>query len=324
MASCLATGDGGGPSSAGGAPVCAGREGGILTVGPWLHREVDSMRAGQLGEYLLVWMDLAAVLPPGPELDNLHKVLGWLLSGVPLLMTEADKAAKQREPLHERKRRGLRAALTSAWLQRGEVDRALEGNFPQPVVFGNRLEAGEYLAFVRSQIENYLASGAVVQWPFAACRSHIIIPLAVAVDAYRKQRMILDARYLNWFLEYIKFQYESLSQFTAFAEPGDYMVVDDLKAGYHHARQAAECWSLLGFQLVGQLYCFTCLPFGVSQAPWALTQVLRALYALPRSLGRSTGCLPGVGGRASGEALAGVAANRPHPLVGPTRSAYGP
>lgn len=53
-------------------------------------------------------------------------------------------------------------------------------------------------------------------------------------------------------------------------------MVHDLKSGYHHVRMAPDAWSLLGFELHGQTYAFTCLPFGLSQTPWAFTQVLRS------------------------------------------------
>ena len=125
----------------------------------------------------------------------------------------------------------------------------------------------------------------VLRWPFAGRRPWLVLPLAVAVDAYGKRRLILDARFLNWFLQYLPLTYEQLQQLVAGIEQGHYIVVDDQHSGYHHARMAAQHWGLLGFELDGQLYVFTCLPFGLSQAPWVFTAIMQAVYTLPRTLG---------------------------------------
>ena len=54
----------------------------------------------------------------------------------------------------------------------------------------------------------------------------------------------------------------------AFTDAGYYLVVDNLRAGYHHVRLAADYWGLLGFEIEGELYVFTCVPFGLSRAPY--------------------------------------------------------
>ena len=121
-----------------------------------------------------------------------------------------------------------------------------------------------------------------MRWPFPGRRPWIVLPLSVAVDAYGKRRLILDARYLNAFLAYMPFSFEQLASLPGFTRVGDYIIIDDLKSGYHHARMAPGTWGYLGFEIDGELYVFTCLPFGVSQAPWAFTQVLQLV--------RSTRC----------------------------------
>ena len=51
-----------------------------------------------------------------------------------------------------------------------------------------------------------------------------------------------------------------------------------------------SAWSLLGFSLRGELFVFTCLPFGLSQVLYVFTRLLHAVYVLPRGLGwRITG-----------------------------------
>jgi hypothetical protein len=118
-------------------------------------------------------------------------------------------------------------------------------------------------------------------------RPWCILPLAVVTSAAGKQRLILDARVVNAFLQYYRFQYEKITELLWDAVPGGFLTQKDSAAGYHHVYMDIECWSLLGFALEGEWYVFACLPFGLSHAPWAFTRLLQHVYALPRAHGRS-------------------------------------
>jgi hypothetical protein len=187
------------------------------------------------------------------------------------------------EPHHEQKRRGLHAALQHAGQLPALATKSLQGSFPQPVVFGNRLQGDKAKAFARQAIQEAVSAGVVVRWPFVHRRPWVVLPLAVAENSSGKQRLILDARYVNWFLQYLPFEYERLQDISAYEVDGMAMATDDQKAGYHHVYMAPESWGLLGAELDGQMYVFACLPFGLSQAPWAFTKLMRAVLALPRA-----------------------------------------
>jgi hypothetical protein len=116
-------------------------------------------------------------------------------------------------------------------------------------------------------------------------RPHCILPLAVAESSSGKKRLILDARVINLFVQYQRFHYEQLVEWLGNAQQGGFLTLKDLSAGYHHVYMAVEHWALLGFELEGEMYCFICLPFGLSQAPWTFTRLLEWVYQLPRQVG---------------------------------------
>ena len=47
---------------------------------------------------------------------------------------------------------------------------------------------------------------------------------------------------------------------------------------------AASAWTYLGFEWNGKLHVFTCLHFGLAQAPRVFIRVRVTVYKLPRSL----------------------------------------
>ena len=240
-------------------------------------RPPESFTGGQLMQYVQVWELLRAAVP-ADQRQCFDLVIPWLRTGIPMFFCDAHDAQKAREPDHDKKLRGLKAALREAGLTYAQAEAALTGAYPQAIVFGNRLAEVWCIDFARQQVAKAVQAKVVVRWPWPHCRPWVVLPLSVAVDAYGKKRLILDARYVNAFLQYLGFKYEQLADLPCFTAAGDFIITDDLLSGYHHCRQHADTWGLLGFELDGKLYCFTCLPFGLSQAPWAFTQVQRCSH----------------------------------------------
>ena len=248
-----------------------------------------SMKGGQLSQFLPVWRRLAALAPPGGDREQADRVLKWIQHGAPLQFCHTQDPQKSREPNHARKRAGVARSLAHAGYTPAQIGRAMSGKFPQPVAIGNRLPDARALEFARGQVQKDLRKGVLAEWPQRWRRSGrrpwLMLPLSVAEDAYAKQRLIFDARYLNLFLQYLPFNYDRLQHLLASTQAGQFIVTDDLKSGYHHLAMAAEFWGLLGFELDGKWLVFKCLPFGVSQACWIFAQLLQTVYRLPRSLG---------------------------------------
>ena len=67
-----------------------------------------------------------------------------------------------------------------------------------------------------------------------ATQSHVCSPLSVVSNSGNKQRLVINLRYLNGYLQKDKFKYEDLRTAMLLFQQGDYMFSFDLKSGYHH------------------------------------------------------------------------------------------
>ena len=98
-----------------------------------------------------------------------------------------------------------------------------------------------------------------------------------------------ELRHVNIFLWKEKFKYEDLRVAIQLMEPGDYMILFDLKSGYHHVDVHPRHWQYLGFaweqHAKVNYFVFKVLPFGLSTACYAFTKLLRPLVRRWRSLG---------------------------------------
>ena len=90
--------------------------------------------------------------------------------------------------------------------------------------------------------------------------------------------MILDARYINLFDKYESFSYESLSDVPQYLQPDDFIMLTDLKAGYHQVKMHPSTYRFLGIRYKGQTYYFAHLPFGLSSACKAYTVLMGEVY----------------------------------------------
>ena len=63
---------------------------------------------------------------------------------------------------------------------------------------------------------------------------YVVNPLSVSVQANGKKRLILDLRHVNKYLIKRKVKYEDWKFALAFFQKDCYMVLFDLKSGYHH------------------------------------------------------------------------------------------
>ena len=242
-------------------------------------REQSTLRGGQLARYERVWQAAHAAMGYP---DHWRSVLEWI-RGFPGIFCDPRADAKCAEPRHECRVRGVRAALMQEGLSRSEIDRMLQQPRPPAMSFANRFGSDEEESFARSEIAENIARGSVLRWPFAEHRPHVVLSLAIARNAEGKLRLILDARYVNLWLQYLPFSFETLTDLVQQGEQGAFMATWDLKAGYHHVPLAASLWPLLGFRMDGQFYVFCCLPFGLSQAPYVFTRVMQCAHEWTRS-----------------------------------------
>ena len=244
------------------------------------------MRGGQWSRYLPVWRDLAKLWP---RCEEFQWALRTLQHGFQADWCEPEHPQKQREPKHERKMAGARRILRGAGFDARQVEAAMGDSRPPSYEAGNRFAVPRDGEFSREAIAKAVDAGVAIPWPEVwrrrGRRPWCVSPLARAVNSAGKERLILDKRVVNAFSQYHQFWYERIAELVTAAQPGSWLTLRDLRAGYHHAFVAPAMWSHLGVCVDGKYYVFVCLPFGLSQAPWAFTRLLQCIYRLPRGFG---------------------------------------
>ena len=157
-------------------------------------------------------------------------------------------------------------------------------SIPETYIRPNQASALANREFVTQAISELVQNRCVVE---VATQPHVCSPLSVVSNSGNKQRLVINLRYLNGYLQKDKFKYEDLRTAMLLFQQGDYMFSFDLKSGYHHIdifgphRQfLGFCWEKKGSK---QFYLFTVLPFGLATACYAFTKLLRPLVKYWRS-----------------------------------------
>ena len=116
---------------------------------------------------------------------------------------------------------------------------------PTPAFLKNNSSAISHSVFVENAINKLLLNGAVKelkdQIPF------IVNPLSVSVSASNKERLILDLRHVNQFVDKQKFKFEGVLEASQFVISAGFMVKYDLCSGYHHIQIHRDHETYLGF-----------------------------------------------------------------------------
>ena len=98
-------------------------------------------------------------------------------------------------------------------------------------------------------------------------------------------RPVINLKALNQFVRPQNFKMEGIQMLKDLFRPGDWLAMVDMKDAYftipiHHNHRA-----FIRFQHKDRVLQFTCLPFGLSSAPWVFTKTLRPAIALLREMG---------------------------------------
>ena len=78
-------------------------------------------------------------------------------------------------------------------------------------------------------------------------KPEIISPLTVAENKEGKQRLIVDLRHVNKFIDKHKFKCEGIKQALSYVMQDGFWFKFDLKSGYHHVDINSEHHKYLGF-----------------------------------------------------------------------------
>ena len=91
--------------------------------------------------------------------------------------------------------------------------------------------------------------------------------------------IIFNLKGLNEFVSYHHFKMDTLETGIKLMRPGCFMTSIDLKDAYCSIPVAPKCQKYLKFVWKETLYCFTCLPMGLTSSPRIFTKVLKPVFA---------------------------------------------
>lgn len=110
-------------------------------------------------------------------------------------------------------------------------------------------------------------------------------PYFLAKKSDGSKRFILNLRDLNKFLNAPHFKLEDYRTSLKLIYPDCFMAKLDLKDAYYSIPIAMEHRRYLRFAAGSELFEFTCLPFGLSIAPFVFTKIMRQVATYLRKLG---------------------------------------
>ncbi|KAL1447258.1 hypothetical protein WDU94_005580 [Cyamophila willieti] len=114
------------------------------------------------------------------------------------------------------------------------------------------------------QIQKMLDQRVLVQNPFV---SGFISPLFLVPKGDGSKRPIINLKRLNQFLSLKDFHLINHFRLPDFLQRGDFMVKIDLSQAYFHVPIRLSHQRFLSVAYRDNLYCMTCLPFGLASAP---------------------------------------------------------
>ena len=98
-------------------------------------------------------------------------------------------------------------------------------------------------------------------------------------------RPIINLKVLNQYVAKQHFKMEDIRTLKDIIRPRDYMAKLDLKDAYFFVPVADNDRKYLRFEWAGRAYECTCLPFGLTSAPWIFTKLFRPVLAYLRQRG---------------------------------------
>ncbi|XP_028394531.1 uncharacterized protein LOC114518732 [Dendronephthya gigantea] len=111
----------------------------------------------------------------------------------------------------------------------------------------------------------------------------VLSPIFITPKKDGSSRVIFNLKGLNEFVSYHHFKMDTLETAIKLMRPGCFMTSIDLKDAYYSIPVASEHQKYLKFFWRDKLYCFTCLPMGLSSSPRIFTKVMKPVFATLRS-----------------------------------------
>ena len=134
---------------------------------------------------------------------------------------------------------------------------------------------------IDAEIKKFLQKGIIKL--SASEQGEVISPIFITPKKDGSSRVIFNLKGLNEFVSYHHFKMDTLETAIKLMRPGCFMTSIDLKDAYYSIPVAPECHKYLKFVWKETLYCFTCLPKGLTSSPRLFTKVLKPVFASLRT-----------------------------------------
>ncbi len=134
---------------------------------------------------------------------------------------------------------------------------------------------------IDGEIDKFLQKGIIK--PSFSESGEVLSPIFVIPKKDGSSRMIFNLKGLNQFISYHHFKMDTLEEAIKLMRPGCLMTSIDLRDAYYSIPIAPEHQKYLKFIWKDNLYCFTCLPMGLSSSPRIFTKVMKPVFATLRS-----------------------------------------
>ena len=139
------------------------------------------------------------------------------------------------------------------------------------------------IEIISVKISELLVMGAVQR--VESCEGQFISKIFIIPKPNGTHRLILNLKGLNKFIVTEHFKLEDGKTVRRMISPGCYMATLDLKDAYHLIPVAETDKKFFRFTFLGELYEYTCLPFGLSTAPYTFTKLMKPVMFHLRYLG---------------------------------------
>jgi len=143
----------------------------------------------------------------------------------------------------------------------------------------------EQSSLIQEEVKALLEKGAIV--PVHSCYppKGFYSTLFLVPKKGGQMRPVINLKRLNEWVEPQHFKMEGMGTLKELLRLNDWMVKVDLKDAYFTIPIHADHQPFLRFMVNQDQYQFTCLPFGLSCAPWAFTKVMKPVSILLRGMG---------------------------------------
>jgi ribonuclease HI len=136
---------------------------------------------------------------------------------------------------------------------------------------------------MQNSIDNLIKLGAVE--PCDHCAGEFLSSIFLVPKSNGSKRFILNLKKLNQFLSVTHFKLEDIRTVSRLLAPNFYMSCIDLKDAYFLLPIHKNHRKYLRFVWKNQLFEFTCLPFGLSVAPFVFTKLMKPVVKYLREKG---------------------------------------